>query len=849
MTRRTIEQRIALTGGREIIDELRNLGDAGQAAFNQIQEAAAAASSPGAQLGASLVELRREFVGLQEAAGRVGGEFRNFQGAAGEVGAATGRVALRAGALSAAVIGAGAGLVAFTSSATNAADEAGKTAESLGLTIEEFGRLSFAARQSGIEESQFASGIGRLNVLIGEAALGTQSAVAEFEQLGIAFRNTDGSVRSANEVLLDLANVFADLPAGPERSAAAIGLLGRSAGPAFINLLAGGAQAIDDLGDSAERLGTTFTREQVVVATAYNDSLDALKGTVGGIRNQIGILFAPALTEGSNALIEVLAENREAAIALGQAAANQAAPLVRDFIAVLSGQDAQVQNTIFLTARDAIVDFGKAVQVAVFDVILPAFTALVGAADGVAAAINSIFGTELSGQALLITAALLKFLGVFRLVASVGRAVVASIRLIIAGFGLIKPAVAVAAAAFTSLKLAVATIGAGFAAASGGFAGFVAAVKIGAALVAGALGAVVSIPALIVAGIVAAGIAIFVFWDEIVSGAKAAVAGVQSALGVLGQIFSILFQSAVAAVQAGWGLIRAAFRVAIDGLVSAVTGFVGLIGAAFGALPAVVSGIWAAIQAAGRAAFDGLSSAASAFAGIFTAGLDLIRTAASAAFAFLVSVASGAWDAVRGLFAAGGIFEPLRRAAADLWAFFRELGRAAIDFVSRQIDRLAAAFRRIRTAISSALQSDPDAATRRGEAFARGGRVFGPGTGTSDSIPAWLSNGEFVIRAAAVRKYGASFFAALNQMRMPKFAAGGAVADLFDGMGRAMRFDAPRFADGGLVAVPAAGRPVSLTIGGEQFEMTAPDDVADRLVRFATRKQAAALGRRPGWVR
>ena len=38
-------------------------------------------------------------------------------------------------------------------------------------------------------------------------------------------------------------------------------------------------------------------------------------------------------------------------------------------------------------------------------------------------------------------------------------------------------------------------------------------------------------------------------------------------------------------------------------------------------------------------------------------------------------------------------------------------------------------------------------------AFAEGGPVSGPGTGTSDSIPAWLSNGEYVMTASATAKY------------------------------------------------------------------------------------------------
>lgn len=49
---------------------------------------------------------------------------------------------------------------------------------------------------------------------------------------------------------------------------------------------------------------------------------------------------------------------------------------------------------------------------------------------------------------------------------------------------------------------------------------------------------------------------------------------------------------------------------------------------------------------------------------------------------------------------------------------------------------------------------------------ATGGRIYGPGTGVSDSIPAMLSNGEMVIKAASVRKldatYGRGFLNGLN---------------------------------------------------------------------------------------
>ncbi|WP_327378016.1 phage tail tape measure protein [Streptomyces sp. NBC_01216] len=51
--------------------------------------------------------------------------------------------------------------------------------------------------------------------------------------------------------------------------------------------------------------------------------------------------------------------------------------------------------------------------------------------------------------------------------------------------------------------------------------------------------------------------------------------------------------------------------------------------------------------------------------------------------------------------------------------------------------------------------------------FPSGGMVQGPGSSTSDSIPAMLSNGEYVIRAAAVRKYGLGLLDGLNAMSAP----------------------------------------------------------------------------------
>ncbi|MBU9501331.1 phage tail tape measure protein [Burkholderia multivorans] len=92
--------------------------------------------------------------------------------------------------------------------------------------------------------------------------------------------------------------------------------------------------------------------------------------------------------------------------------------------------------------------------------------------------------------------------------------------------------------------------------------------------------------------------------------------------------------------------------------------------------------------------------------------------------------------------------------------------------------------------------------------LATGGHVTGPGTSTSDSIPAWLSNDEFVVKASAVRKPGVlRLLEAINSGRdvgFAKFASGGLVGgggagsgEQFGGDGAALQLNIPITIEGG----------------------------------------------------
>ena len=75
-----------------------------------------------------------------------------------------------------------------------------------------------------------------------------------------------------------------------------------------------------------------------------------------------------------------------------------------------------------------------------------------------------------------------------------------------------------------------------------------------------------------------------------------------------------------------------------------------------------------------------------------------------------------------------------------------------------------------------AVQAGVQIGTIAAQRFAQGGLVRGPGTGISDSVPALLSRGEYVMKASAVRNLGVGTLDMLNNpSSMPAFAMGGAV--------------------------------------------------------------------------
>jgi len=95
--------------------------------------------------------------------------------------------------------------------------------------------------------------------------------------------------------------------------------------------------------------------------------------------------------------------------------------------------------------------------------------------------------------------------------------------------------------------------------------------------------------------------------------------------------------------------------------------------------------------------------------------------------------------------------------------------------------------------------SDANRAAAHG--YATGGPVYGEGTRNSDSIRAWLSNGEFVQPTDVVEHYGMPIMEALRSRKLDKQAIQEALPDSTGGFNRGGKVQ-PMFANGGSVTVP-----------------------------------------------
>lgn len=203
---------------------------------------------------------------------------------------------------------------ASVKAAADYGDQLDNMAQRTGVAVEELSRLQYAAKLSDTSTEALAKGIGNLSKLMVGAASGGAESGKLFERFGISLRNADGTMRSTTEVLYDLSDVFAAMPDGPEKTALAMDFFGKKLGAELIPLLNQGSAGLREMGDEAERLGLVLSAEQAKAAAEFNDNLDRL----GQLSKSVAVSLGNALIPALNGLFGKLSDASRAGLSIWQ---------------------------------------------------------------------------------------------------------------------------------------------------------------------------------------------------------------------------------------------------------------------------------------------------------------------------------------------------------------------------------------------------------------------------------------------------------------------------------------------------------------------------------------------------
>jgi len=185
-------------------------------------------------------------------------------------------------------------MTTITLATAKSAEQIDLLSKQTGISRVELQKLAYAASAEGANIEVLATGIARLSRNMYDASKGTGEAVDAFKNLGISIKDSAGNLRSADDVLGDIAEKFKSMPNDTERSAAAMKLLGRG-GAQLIPFLRMGKEGIEELKKEAVALGYVLDEQTIMQMEQLGDELEAAKTGFTSIGRQIAADIVPAL--------------------------------------------------------------------------------------------------------------------------------------------------------------------------------------------------------------------------------------------------------------------------------------------------------------------------------------------------------------------------------------------------------------------------------------------------------------------------------------------------------------------------------------------------------------------------
>lgn len=198
-----------------------------------------------------------------------------------------------------------AGATLLAKRALEAGDRFAKLSRTTGVSVETLSAYAHAANLADVDLEVLARGLAKLARNMNEAAQGSASALRPFKALGIAIKKDDGSLRSLDDVLGDLADRFANMEEGAGQLALATEIFGQRVGPGLLPFLQMGRAGLAELRAEAERLGIVWSEKDAIAAEQFNDNLKRLQATVGGfVKRELADLL-PLLNEVAERLLKI----------------------------------------------------------------------------------------------------------------------------------------------------------------------------------------------------------------------------------------------------------------------------------------------------------------------------------------------------------------------------------------------------------------------------------------------------------------------------------------------------------------------------------------------------------------
>ena len=184
-------------------------------------------------------------------------------------------------------------------------DTLGKTSSRTGIATTTLQAFQLAAIESGTSVEQTQKGLEKFARSIGDAGRGLKTQADIFKDLGVSIKNSDGSLKSFENILKETAEGLGTLGSEAERATVLANLFGR-AGIQFSEIFRNGSEGLDGFIDRAEKLGIILDEKTIRNVEKFNDTVSVIGLQLGAVKNQIFAAFVPALqaiaTELSNTL-------------------------------------------------------------------------------------------------------------------------------------------------------------------------------------------------------------------------------------------------------------------------------------------------------------------------------------------------------------------------------------------------------------------------------------------------------------------------------------------------------------------------------------------------------------------